>query len=286
MTMPATPTSEGVGAVGARAVPAAPEGPSFINITLAREARVAVLSLSRPRGLNILNGETLVELERALGALAADGTVDVVLLRSAHPKVFTAGADITEMRQQDVTTAREFSELGHRVARALETLPQPVVAAVHGAVMGGGMEFILACDIRIAADDAFFAQPEIDIGIIPGWGGTQRLARVVGIGMAKELIYTGRRIDAKEALRIGLVNEVVPRASLDRAAMSFAQGIACKSRPILLAAKRAINKTMESSLPVGLDYEVDAFANVFATADRTEGMCAFLEKRPPRFADR
>jgi len=284
--MPAAPTFGSAGTAGARATASAPESAPFSNITVAKEARVAVVSLSAPRGLNILNGETLVELERALSAIAADESVDVVLLRSAHPKVFTAGADISEMRQKDVMTAREFSELGHRVARALETLPQPVVAAVHGAVMGGGLEFILACDIRIAADDAVFAQPEVDIGIIPGWGGTQRLARIVGVGMAKELIYTGRRIDAKEALRIGLVNEVVPRDRLDDAALSFAQGIACKSRPILLAAKRAINKTMESPLPVGLDYEVDAFANVFATSDRTEGMCAFLEKRPPRFEDR
>ena len=256
------------------------------GLTVSLEDNVATVTLDRPKELNIFNELALKDLDRLLDAISAEEGVDVVVLHSSHPKLFTAGADINEMLQKDVMGAKRFAELGHRVARKLETLPQPVIAAVNGFVMGGGVEFICACDIRIASEDAVFAQPEIDIGIIPGWGGTQRLTRVVGIGKAKELIYTGKHIDAKEALRIGLVNDVVPKDDLKRAASALARQIASKSHETLVAAKRAINMTSETNLATGLQYEVQTWATLFETMDQKEGMRAFVEKRPPRFKDR
>jgi len=255
------------------------------GLALSMEGGVATVTLDRPKELNIFNELALKDLDRLLDAISAEEGVDVVVLLSSHPKLFTAGADINEMLEKDVMGAKRFAELGHRVARKLETLPQPVIAAVNGFVMGGGVEFICACDIRIASEDSVFAQPEIDIGIIPGWGGTQRLTRVVGIGKAKELIYTGKHIDAREALRIGLVNEVVPREDLKKAALSLARQIASKSHETLVAAKRAINMTSETNLATGLQYEVQTWATLFETMDQKEGMRAFVEKRPPRFKD-
>jgi len=259
---------------------------SLCGLTLSMEGGVATVTLDRPKELNIFNESALLDLDRLLDAISVEDGVDVVLLLSSHPKLFTAGADINEMLEKDVMGAKRFAELGHRVARKLETLPQPVIAAVNGFVMGGGVEFICACDLRIASEDSVFAQPEIDIGIIPGWGGTQRLTRVVGIGKAKELIYTGKHIDAKEALRIGLVNDVVPKDDLKRAASALARQIASKSHETLVAAKRAINMTSETNLATGLQYEVQTWATLFETMDQKEGMRAFVEKRPPRFEDR
>ncbi len=256
------------------------------GLTLSLEGGVATVTLDRPKELNIFNEAALRDLDRLLDAISAEDGVDVVLLLSSHPKLFTAGADINEMLEKDVMGAKRFAELGHRLARKLETLPQPVIAAVNGFVMGGGVEFICACDLRIASEDAVFAQPEIDIGIIPGWGGTQRLTRVVGLGKAKELIYTGKHIDAKEALRIGLVNDVVPKDDLKRAALALARQLAGKSHETLVAAKRAINMTAETNLATGLQYEIQVWATLFETMDQKEGMRAFVEKRPPRFEDR
>lgn len=255
-------------------------------IKLELDGQVAIVTLDRPKALNVFNESTLKELDRLLDAIAADEGIDVVLLRSSHPKLFTAGADINEMLEKDVMGAKRFAELGHRIARKLETLPQPVIAAINGFVMGGGVEFISACDIRIASEDAVLAQPEIDIGIIPGWGGTQRLARLVGLGKAKELIYTGRHINAGEALRIGLVNQVVPRDKLAEASLALAKEIAGKSHVTLVAAKLAINMVAETNLATGLQYEVQTWATLFETMDQKEGMQAFKEKRPPQFKDR
>jgi enoyl-CoA hydratase len=256
------------------------------GLTVSVDGKVATVTLDRPKELNIFNETALRDLDRLLDAIAAEDGIDVVILVSSHPKLFTAGADITEMLEKDVLGAKRFAELGHRVARKLETLPQPVIAAVNGFVMGGGVEFICACDLRIASEDAVFAQPEIDIGIIPGWGGTQRLTRIVGLGKAKELIYTGKRIDAKEALRIGLVNDVVPKGDLKMAALALAKNIASKSHETLVAAKRAINMTTETNLATGLQYEIQVWATLFETMDQKEGMHAFIEKRPPKFMDR
>ena len=256
------------------------------GLTVSVDGKVATVTLDRPKELNIFNEAALRDLDRLLDAISTEESVDVVLLVSSHPKLFTAGADINEMLEKDVLGARRFAELGHRVARKLETLPQPVIAAVNGFVMGGGVEFICACDLRIASEDAVFAQPEIDIGIIPGWGGTQRLTRIVGLGKAKELIYTGKRIDAKEALRIGLVNDVVPKGDLKMAALALAKNIASKSHETLVAAKRAINMTTETNLATGLQYEIQVWATLFETMDQKEGMHAFIEKRPPKFMDR
>jgi len=256
------------------------------GLTVAVDGKVATVTLDRPKELNIFNEASLKDLDRLLDAISVEDGVDVVLLVSSHPKLFTAGADITEMLEKDVLGAKRFAELGHRVARKIETLPQPVIAAVNGFVMGGGVEFICACDLRIASEDAVFAQPEIDIGIIPGWGGTQRLTRIVGLGKAKELILTGKRIDAKEALRIGLVNDVVPKEDLKRVSLALAKYIAGKSHETIIAAKRAINMTAETNLATGLQYEVQVWATLFETMDQKEGMHAFIEKRPPKFMDR
>jgi len=256
------------------------------GLTVSLDGKVATVTLDRPKELNIFNEKALKDLDRLLDAISAEDGIDVVLLVSSHPKLFTAGADINEMLEKDVLGARRFAELGHRVARKLETLPQPVIAAVNGFCMGGGVEFICACDLRIASEDAVFAQPEIDIGIIPGWGGTQRLTRIVGPGKAKELIYTGKHIDAREALRIGLVNDVVPKEELKKAALALAKRIASKSHETLIAAKRAINMTAETNLATGLQYEVQTWATLFETMDQKEGMHAFIEKRPPKFMDR
>jgi enoyl-CoA hydratase/carnithine racemase len=181
---------------------------------------------------------------------------------------------------------RAWSELGHKIAKKIETIPQPVIIGVHRYVLGGGMEFACACDIRIAAEDTVFSQPEIDIGVIPGWGGTQRLTRVVGIAKAKEMIYTGMRIDANEAREIGLVNHVVPRENLEEAVMTMARTMASKGKIALFDAKKCINRIHDSFLPEGLDYEVERWTELFETHDQKEGMKAFLEGREPKFEDR
>jgi enoyl-CoA hydratase len=255
------------------------------NLKLGIEKGIAKLTLNRPKHLNVLNMETLNELDTVLTSIAENESVKVVIFNSASDKVFTAGADIKHMSVQDSEGAKKFAELGHRIARKLETMPQPVIMMINGFAMGGGTEFACACDIRIASEKAVLAQPEIDIGVIPGWGGTQRLARIVGPAKAKELIYTGKRVDAYEALEIGLVNQVVPVDRIDKATEAMAEMLASKSRIALTAAKRAINKTYEVPIEPGLEYEIDEWAKLFDTHDQKEGMKAFLEGRKPEFKD-
>lgn len=190
------------------------------------------------------------------------------------------------MRGMDVIAGIEFSKLGHRITHKIEKRLPPVIVILNGYVFGGGLEFACACDIRIATPDAIFAQPEIDIGVIPGWGGTQRLCRVIGLGRAKEMIYTGKHINAEEAHEIGLVNLIVPRAELDEVVESLTKALASKSRVALMSAKRAIQMNLETSLNVGLSYEIEEWGTLFGTYDQKEGMSAFMEKRKPQFLDK
>lgn len=256
------------------------------NLKLDVKNHIATITLNRPKQLNIFDTETLKELDRTLDSLAINPKVKLVVLLSDHEKVFTAGANIKEMHLKNVIGAKQFAELGHQIGNKLESIPQPVIIGINGYVLGGGVEFACACDIRIASEDAVFAQPEIDIGIIPGWGGTQRLARIVGLGKAKELIYTGKRINAEEALEIGLVNMVVPHEKLKDAVREMAETIASKGKLALFEAKKAINQVPRSPLEVGLKFEVESWATLFETYDQKEGMSAFLEGRKPKFKDR
>ena len=208
------------------------------------------------------------------------------MLTGGGGRAFAAGADIKEMEAMGVDEARAWGELGHEVGRLLETMPKPAIAAVNGFALGGGCELALACDIRYASATARLGQPEVSIGIIPGWGGTQRLARAVGIGRAKELVYTGRMVGAEEAERIGLVNAVFPPEELMERTLELARSLAAKSPLALAAAKELVNQTLQGDLAAGLEDEAAAFAELFSSEDQKEGMRAFVEKREPDFKGR
>jgi len=228
----------------------------------------------------------LTELRDRLRELAEDESVRVVVLTGAGDRAFAAGADIKEMEAMTVDEARAWGALGHECGRLLETMPKPTLAAVNGFALGGGCELALACDARYASARAKLGQPEVSIGIIPGWGGTQRLARVVGVGLAKELILSGRTVDADEALRIGLVNALFPPEELLDRTLELAGSLAAKSPLVLAAAKEMVNLALQGELSAGLDEEAGRFAQLFASEDQKEGMRAFVEKRTPRFKGR
>ena len=185
------------------------------NLKFEKSKRIGKLTLNRPKQLNVFNLETLTEFRNILMKLSKDDSINVLIFRSSHDTVFTAGADIHEMLVKDMVAAWEFAEIGHSIANKIESFPVPVIASINGYCMGGGVEFVCSCDLRIASENAYFAQTEIDIGIVPGWGGTQRLTRIIGYGKANEMIYTGKRIDAMKALELGLVNDVVPHKDLE-----------------------------------------------------------------------
>jgi len=258
----------------------------FTNILLDIKGSVATVILNRPQRLNVLNQETLLELDNAFQIIAKNENVSVVVWRSNSMKMFTAGADIREMREKTVLEAIEFARLGHKIGHTIERDLPPVIAVLNGFVFGGGVELSCACDLRIATPDAIFAQPEIDIGIIPGWGGTQRLCRIVGLGKAKEMIYTGKHITAEEALSIGLVNMIVPHEQLELAILHLTGILSAKSRPALISAKRAIAMALEAPLNAGLAYEIQAWGALFDTYDVKEAMNAFLEKREPKYKNK
>jgi enoyl-CoA hydratase len=251
-------------------------------IRVDRDGTVAIVTIDRQDALNALDPETLTELRDRLAGLADDEAVRVVVLTGAGERAFVAGADIKAMSAMDAEQARAWGALGHETATLLETMPKPTIAAVNGFALGGGCELALACDIRYASTTARLGQPEVSIGIIPGWGGTQRLPRVVGIGSAREMILTGRLVDADEALRIGLVSAVFPPEELMAKALELAQLLAAKS-PLALA---AIKETTSRTFHGDLDSEAEAFANLFGSSDQQEGMAAFIEKREPRFTGR
>ena len=257
----------------------------YSNVHVARAGPVATLSVTRPDKLNALSDATLEELHAALGELRDDETVRCVILTGGPAKrpAFVAGADIAELAGQDPLAARRRSRLGQGVCDLIERLGKPVIAAINGFALGGGLELALSCHFRLASTDAKLGLPEVTLGIIPGYGGTQRLPRLIGLGAALELITTGRMIDAEEAKSLGLVNRVVPPAELLAAAGEIAAKI-CANGPI--AVKLALDAALHgASLPLaaGLEGEQELFALVSSTADMREGLKAFLEKRPAQF---
>lgn len=247
-------------------------------ITYEVEGAVAILTINRPKALNALNSGVLDELNAALDAVDLD-TVRCLILTGAGEKSFVAGADIGEMSTLTKAQGEAFGKKGNDVFRKLETLPIPVIAAVNGFALGGGCEISMSCDIRICSDNAVFGQPEVGLGITPGFGGTQRLARTVGVGMAKQMIYTARNIKADEALRIGLVNAVYPQQELMPAAKKMAASIA-KNAPIAVRnCKKAINDGLQVDMDQAIVIEEKLFGDCFESYDQKEGMAAFLEKR-------
>ena len=250
------------------------------TIIAERRGRVGIVRLNRPQALNALNVTLKNELLGAVETFDADANVGCILMTGSD-KAFAAGADIKEMADQSYINIfrADYTADYERLAR----VRKPVIAAVAGFALGGGCELAMMCDFIIAADNAKFGQPEIKLGVIPGIGGTQRLARAVGKAKAMDLILTGRMMDAAEAERSGLVARVVPAASLMEEAMKVAETIAAMSQPSLLAAKEAVNRSFETSLAEGVRFERRVFHALFATKDRKEGMAAFIEKRPPRF---
>jgi enoyl-CoA hydratase len=253
-------------------------------IRLDRDAAVAVLTVDRQEALNALDVATLTELRDRLQEVAADDEVRAVVLTGAGEKAFVAGADIKYMSGLDVEQAKAWGALGHEAGRLLETMPKPTIAAVNGFALGGGCELALACDIRYAASGAKLGQPEVNLGIIPGWGGTQRLARVCGLGVAKELIFTGRVLGAEEALRIGLVNAVHDPV-LDKARETAAL-LASKSPISLRVMKDLANRSLGGDHASNLDAEGESFGELFSSDDAKEGMTAFVEKREAVFRGR
>ena len=243
------------------------------------EECIAVLTINRPEAMNALNSRVLGDLESALAVIRADEAITVLIVTGSGSKAFVAGADIAEMAGMNAEQGRAFSAMGHRVMAALENLDQVSIAAVNGFALGGGNELALACDLRIAADTASFGQPEVGLGIPAGFGGTQRLPRMIGASRAKMLLYTGDRIKADEAFRIGLADMIVPAADLMAEAMKLA-GKICKQRKFAVQqSKKCVQKGLESSFEAGSSYEAQAFGMCFATDDQKKAMQAFLTKK-------
>ncbi len=256
---------------------------AYENIILEKEDYLAILSINRPRALNALNKDTLSEIRNAIEDIAADNTIKVVIVTGAGDKAFVAGADIAYMQPLSAVEGREFSDYGEKTMRMIELLEKPVIAAIKGFALGGGCELAMACDIRLAADNAVFGQPEVGLGVIPGFGGTQRLPRLVGEGRAKELTFLANNINADEAYRIGLVNHVYPADELMAAAKKMAAKIASKGNLAVGFAKFAIGKGLQADLDTAMSIESDMFGMCSSTFDQKEGMGAFLEKRKPLF---
>ena len=255
-------------------------------IAVTREDAVGVLTIDRPEAMNALDVGTLEELRDKLVELLDDSEVLAIVLTGAGDRAFAAGADIKYMSVLSVDEAKEWGGLGHAVGELLETAPKVTIAAVNGFALGGGCELALACDLRYAATIAKLGQPEVNLGIFPGWGGTQRLARVCGVGVAKDLILTGRVVDAEEALRIGLVNGVFEPGELMEKTLEVARTIASKGPLAVAAAKAAINQALQGDHAENLEAEADEFGELFASQDAKEGMTAFVEKRAPNFSGR
>lgn len=246
-------------------------------ITYEQEGQVGIVTINRPKALNALNSQVLEEIEAAFKGIDTD-TVRAVILTGAGEKSFVAGADIGEMSTLTQAEGEAFGKKGNDVFRMIETFPIPVIAAVNGFALGGGCEISMSCDIRICSENAVFGQPEVGLGITPGFGGTQRLARLVGSGMAKQMIYTARNIKADEAYRIGLVNAVYPQEELMAAAKKMAAGIA-KNAPIAVrACKKAINDGLEVGMDDAIVIEEKLFGSCFETEDQKYGMAFFLDK--------
>lgn len=258
----------------------------YNNIIFEKDSNLAIIKINRPKALNALNSETLKELDLVISEISKDKDIYAVILTGEGEKAFVAGADIAEMKGLNAIEGKAFGVLGNKVFRNLEKLNKPVIAAINGFALGGGCELAMSCDIRIASSKAKFAQPEAGLGITPGFGGTQRLARLVGEGKAKELIYTCDMIKADEAYKIGLVNKVVePEVLLEEAKAMAAKII--KNAPIAVTqCKEAINRGMQVDIDTALAFEAEAFGLCFASEDQKEGMIAFVERREKNFKNR
>jgi enoyl-CoA hydratase len=255
-------------------------------VLLACRDRVATVRLNRPKSLNALDTATLRALAAALDGIAGDDAVRAVVITGAGEKAFCAGADIAAMAAMGPTDGHGYSRLGHDVLARIDDLDVPVVAAVNGAALGGGLELVLACDLAIAGERARLGLPEITLGLIPGFGGTQRLVRRIGLARARELIYLGTMVGAADGLRLGIVDRVVSDDRLADEAAALAAELAKRPPVALRQAKRATRAAAESALHAGLRFEIEAFAATFASEDRVEGLRAFLEKRPAQWRGR
>jgi enoyl-CoA hydratase len=250
------------------------------------EDGITTVTINRPKFLNALDIQTLQEMEDAFEKLATDPNTRSMIIRGGGEKAFVAGADLKAMSTMTAVEGRNFSILGHEVFDAIEKLPYVVIAAVNGYALGGGCELALACDFRFGSTTAKFGQPEVNYGIIPGFGGSQRLARLIGKGYAKEMIYTGDMINAEEAYRLGLINRILPPEELIPACEEVCRKIMKKGPLAIASAKDAIDRGLKMDLDSGLSYEAQVFGNCFATLDQKEGMKAFLEKRKPVFMNK
>jgi len=258
---------------------------AFKYILVEKSQRIGIVKINRPDVYNAVNIEAILELENAVHDLNDDENISVVVI-TGEGKAFVSGSDISKLVEMDSLKAREYSKIGQRVLDFIEKMEKPVIAAVNGFALGSGCELAMACDIRIASEKAKFGQPEVKLGLIPGHAGTQRLARLVGVAKAKELIFTGEMIDAQEALRIGLVNRVVvPDVLLDEA-KNVAKKIMEVGPTAVRIAKTVINRGVDANLTTANSYETEAFSILFSTAEAKEGMKAFLEKRRPDWAKR
>jgi enoyl-CoA hydratase len=256
---------------------------AYKNIIFKVEKGIATITFNRPEVLNALNKESLQEFSTALDQVDLDEDIRVLVLTGAGVKSFVAGADITEFLKFNVLKAKIFAQMGHGLINRLQELPIPVIAAVNGFALGGGCEIVLGCDFIYAAENAMFGLPEINLGIIPGFGGTQRLPGLINRNMAKEMIFTGKMISAAEAHGAGLVNMVCPQDQLMAEVMKTAATLASKGKASLRAAKQAINSGMDVDLRTGCRIEIDAFAICLSSSDAKEGISAFLEKRKASF---
>lgn len=255
----------------------------YKNILFEKTGGIGFITINRPQVLNALNKETMVELKEAVRVIGNDSDIKVVIVTGSGQKSFVAGADISEMQGMSALEGREWGKYSQEVFNEIENLSQPVIAAVNGYALGGGCELAMSCDIRIAAENAKFGQPEVLLGVIPGFAGTQRLPRLVGKGRAKELLFTGKQIDAAEACRIGLVNSIVPLDQLIDTATAMAALIMERGPVAVKLCKAAVNEGLDMDFESGQAYEREVFGLCFATDDQKEGMRAFVEKRKPAF---
>ncbi len=258
----------------------------YKNLLFEVKGNVAIVTINRPDKMNSLNTETLDELKSLFLSIKEDENIYVVIITGSGEKVFVAGADIAELNKLTVISAKEFSEKGHEVFNNIENLGKPVIAAINGYALGGGCELALACHIRLASENAMFGQPEVNLGIIPGYGGTQRLSRLINSGRAAEIILSGKNLDVNEAYRIGLVNKIFSQSELIEKALNLASGIASKGQIAIRHSLKAIRGASEIPLHEGLKYEISLFALTCGTDDFKEGTSAFLDKRKPVFKNK
>ena len=252
-------------------------------IEVSKNKQIGILTINRPDSLNAMNREVLIEFINGLKKIQSGKEIRVIIITGSGEKAFIAGADIKLMQKMNREEAFEFANLGQELANLIEKSAKPVIAAVNGYALGGGCEIALSCHLRIASDNAVFAQPEVKIGLLPGWGGTQRLPRIIGRGLANEIILTGRNVLAKEALDIGLVNKVVPQEELINTCFDIANMIIKNSPNAIAESIKLIRLTAGTNLEKGLSKEAKLFSELFETEETAEGLTAFVEKRPPKF---